>query len=813
MVALGAQAQIQPALERLRVLASVLMIGAHPDDENTALLAYFARGRKARAAYLSVTRGEGGQNLIGSEQGDLLGLIRTQELLGARRIDGGEQFFTRAIDFGFSKSEEETLAKWGRERVLADMVWIMRSFRPDVVVLRFSGTGRDGHGHHTASASLGREAFAAAADKSRFPEQLKRVEPWQARRLLWNVFSFTPQQEKEAGTLAARVEIDAGAYDPILGYSYAEIAGMARSMHRSQGFGAPQRRGPAKNYFLHLAGEPAVKDVLDGIDTTWNRLPGGGEVDRILAEAVRTFQAAHPERTIPLLVKARPLIAAIKHPWAARKLEELDEAVALCAGLWLDAVSDRHTAEPGSQIRVRAEALNRSPAPLRLVSVALERGAAVEAQPADVELRENEMVTRELAWKFKDDEPYSTPFWLARPKQGETYAIAEQALVGLPEGAPVLRARFRLRVESQELEVARPVRYRYVDRVLGELARPLEVAPAVALRLSQPVLLFPNEQARTVEVEVKANVANAAGEARLEAPAGWRVEPKSRAFRLADIGEQVALSFEVAPPKATGIAQLRAVAAVGTRQVAAGTEVVTYPHIPPQTLFPPAEARLVRSDIRVLAKRIGYVMGAGDEVPDALRQLGCEVTLLGADDLARGELGRFDAVVTGVRSYNVRADLRANQQRLLEYVKQGGTLVVQYNTLEFGQAGNTLARIGPYPLRVGRERVAVEEAPVAFPNPQHAALRAPNEISQADFAGWIQERGLYFASEWDPQYQPLLESHDPGEPPRAGGTLVARYGQGVYVFTAYSWFRQLPAGVPGAFRIFANLLSAGQTVQ
>jgi len=786
--------EIKLALERLNVLGSLLMIAPHPDDENTALLAYFARGQKVRAGYLSLTRGEGGQNLIGPEQGDLLGVIRTQELLAARRIDGAEQYFTRAIDFGYSKTSEETLAKWGQERILSDTVWVIRRFRPDVMVLRFSGTSRDGHGHHTASAIVGKEAFFAAADPKRFPEQLKWVEPWQARRLLWNTFGA----EEQAG----RLEIEPGEYDPILGYSYAEIAGMSRSLHRSQGFGAAERRGAAKQYLVHVAGEPASKSVFEGVDITWNRVSGGAEIGRILAEAARSFEPAHPDQTVPLLLRARPLVAALKDPWAVRKLAELDEAIGLCAGLWLDASADRYAAVPGSKLSIRATALNRSPVKLWLTDVRIEPRASASGQ----ELRYNQPEVRELSWE--EEQPYTQPFWLAGPKQGDSYAIPDQMLIGLADSPPALRAQFRIRAGSEEIQITRPVWHRYVDRVEGERTRPLVFVPPVALELSESVLIFPGKESRKLEVEVRANAPGAAGEVRLEAPPGWRTEPPSRPFRMSEVGEQVTLVFEIAPPALAASALLEAVAFCGGKRFATGMNVIAYPHIPPQTLLPPSQAKLIRADIRTLAGKIGYVMGAGDEVPQALRQLGCEVTLLEAEELARGDLRRFEAIVTGVRAYNVRPDLRSNQPRLLEYVKGGGTLVVQYNTAE-----GTLARIGPYPLRVGRERVAVEEAPVTFPNPRSPLLKSPNPISAADFEGWIQERGLYFASEWDSRYQTLFESHDPGEPARAGGTLYARYGQGVYVFTAYSWFRELPAGVPGAFRIFANLLSAGKVLE
>ena len=785
------------ALERLNVLGSVLMIGAHPDDEHTPTLAYFARGRLMRAGYVSVTRGEGGQNLLGPEQGDLLGLIRTEELLAARRIDGAEQFFTRAIDFGFSKSPQETLDKWGREGVLSDLVWIIRRFRPDVIVLCFSGTPRDGHGHHQASALLGKEAFSAAADRSRFPEQLKWVEPWQARRVVWNVYGAA------TGT-PGQISIETGDYNPVLGYSYIEIAALSRSMHQSQGMGAPRRRGSATANLVPVAGEAALKDLFDGIDTTWNRVPGGAEVGRILAEAARSLDPAQPEKVVPQLLEAKRRLKGLDDPWARRKRGELDEALALCAGLWLDATTDRADFVPGSTMNVHATALNRSHFPIRLTGIGLGSD-----NPLDVALPFNQPSTQEFTWKVPADAKYSQPYWLVEPRHGEAYTISDQQMVGAPENPPVLCARFHLRVESEDLELARPVVNRYVDRLRGELMRPVSIVPPVALEFVEPVLVFPTQQTKRVEVAIKGNLTGAAGEVRLEAPAGWRVEPASRKFQFND-GEQMTLAFEITPPAAATRARIMAYAWLGEQRIGSGMQVVAYPHIHPRAIFPPSAAEAVRADMRTLARRVGYVMGAGDEMPQALRQLGCEVTLLGADDLATGDLARFDAIVTGVRAYNVRADLRANQHRLLEYAENGGTLVVQYNVLDYGTVPQALDKIGPYPIKIGRDRVTVEESPVSFPDPASPLLRTPNRITEADFDGWVQERGLYFASEWDPKYRTLFESHDPGETPKPGGTLYVPYGKGAYVFTAYSWFRQLPAGVPGAFRVFANLLSAGQ---
>jgi len=783
--------EIEQALQALNVLGGVLMIAAHPDDENTAVLAYFARGRHMRTAYLSATRGEGGQNLIGPEQGDLLGVIRTQELLAARRIDGAGQFFTRAIDFGFTKSADETIARWGRERTVSDMTWVIRTFRPDVILLRFSGTPRDGHGQHQASAWLAREAFAAAGDATRFPEQLKFVRPWQPRRLLWNSFSFTAEQEREAARMPHRVEIDTGAFNPVLGRSYNEIAGMSRSQHRSQGMGSPERRGPSRNYFVHVAGEPAARDLFDGIDTTWNRVPGGAPIAALLGEALRTFRPGHPEEAVPLLLEARPLVAAIRDPWGAVKLKELDEAIALCSGLWLAADASRWDVVPGSTVDVRLTALNRSPVPLRLVRVELNGKTETASQP----LADNQPLIRTMQVEIAGDQPYSQPFWLARPNNGSYYEIDRQSDIGVPENPPVLSARFVLEAGGAEFALERAVQYRYVDHVVGEQTRPLAVVPKVALNVPEEVVVFPSATPKPLRVEVLANAAQPAAPLRPEAPDGW--EASAAGYPALAAGERREVQLELKPPAGDSVARLQLDSAFGMR-------VISYPHIPPQVVFPPAETRLVRVDVRVTARRVGYIMGAGDRMPEALRQMGCEVVLLPAGDVEHGDLTSFDAIVAGVRAYNTRADLRANHARLMQYVEGGGTYIVQYNVLD-----NTLrGDIGPYPITIGRGRVSVEEAPVEFVDADSPLLRAPNAITARDFEGWIQERGLYFASRWDPRYKTVLASHDPGEKPLAGGELWTRYGKGVYIFTAYSWFRELPAGVPGAFRLFANRLSA-----
>jgi LmbE family N-acetylglucosaminyl deacetylase len=813
---LSGSAQARLSLDRLNVVGSVLMIAAHPDDENTALLAYLARGRKVRTGYLSLTRGEGGQNLIGAEQGDALGIIRTQELLAARRIDGAEQFFTRAIDFGFTKTPQECFEKWGRDKILSDVVWVIRRFRPDVIILRFSGTPRDGHGQHQASAILGREAFSVAADPKRFPEQLKWVQPWQAKRLMWNPGAFTKEQRAEVEKMPNRITVDPGDYDPVLGHSYAEIAGMSRSMHRSQGMGAAERKGSAKDYLITQSGPPATHDIFDGIDISWNRIAGGEPVGQVMAEAAKTFDPENPDRTVPLLLKAEKLMAPLHDPWVALKQHELSDTIALCTGLWLDADADKYAVTPGGSLKFNATALDRDHMAVQVKSVDIEGiSPATTKDKFGGVLPFNEPQVYTLNTTIPEHEPLSQPYWLVEPKQGDTYTIPNQLDVGLPENPPLFEAHFHLRIESQDVDVVRPVDYRYIERAQGELTRPVVVEPPVSLQWSQSAILFPNGSARNVELQVQANVAKAAGKVQIQLPPGWRVSSPSGDFHLTSPGEQSEVSFSLTPPANNAQGVLAASAKAGDETVTTSMETISYPHIPTQVLFPPATAKLVRADVRLLAKTIGYVMGAGDDMPQALQQMGADVTLLSPDDLAEGNLSRFDAIVTGVRAYNVRADLRANEGRLLDYVKNGGTLVVQYNVADggnpFGGSPTLLANIGPYPLTTGRERVTVEEAPVQFVNPSSPLLHKPNEITASDFEGWIQERGLYFASKWDQHYQPLFETHDPMQKPQTGVTLYTRYGKGAYVFTAFSWFRELPAGVPGAFRIFANLLSAGKT--
>ncbi|WP_031500487.1 PIG-L family deacetylase [Bryobacter aggregatus] len=806
--------EVKQALDKLTVVGSVMMIAAHPDDENTGVIAYYARGKKVRTAYLALNRGEGGQNLIGSDQGVDIGVIRTQELLAARRIDGGEQFFTRAIDFGFSKSAKETLDFWGKEKVLGDVVWAIRKFRPDVIIRRFSGTPSDGHGHHQASALLADEAFGAAADPKRFPEQLQYVEPWQAKRLVWNAFGPGGPPEPAGAASAARVSIDMGEFDPYLGYSYGEIAGWSRSQHRSQAMGAAERKGSQPTYFINIKGDPASKDLFDGIDTTWNRIPGGTKIGELLTRASKEYHPAKPTAILPYLLEARALLAPKKDYYSTIKLHDLDEAIALVAGLWVEFQADKYVAVQGTTSKMKLAAIERNDATITLQSASFRGATGVAPFSKETKLVDNTMLSIPLDWNLSQDAALTQPYYLIEPRTESSFTVNDRSVLGLPQGPAPVVATIKFLVNGTEIELTRGVTHRYVDRSAGELTRPVTIVAPISVRLTEDALVFPAAEARKVEVVLKANQPNRKGSLKLNVPAGWKTDPATLDFNIAAADEEKTLSFVVTPPREASLASVTAVATIDGREYTHGTHVIQYSHIPPQTLAPLAKSKLVRFDAKVLSKRIGYIMGAGDEVPDALRQLGCEVILLSDTDLTTGRLGQFDAIVTGVRAYNTRPDLRANAQRIFDdYVAKGGTFIVQYNVVEggfFGGDPSILSKVGPYPITTSRDRVTDEHAAVQFPKVDQRLLQFPNQIGEKDFDGWVQERGLYFANKWDDHYQPLFSMHDPGENPMLGGTLVTKYGQGNYIFTPMSWFRQLPAGVPGAYRIFANFLSAGK---
>ncbi len=788
-------AEIRLALDRLGVVGAALYIAAHPDDENTAMIAWLSSGMLVRTGYLAATRGDGGQNLIGPEKGEALGVIRTHELLEARRIDGGEQFFSRAIDFGYSKSPEETLSIWNEEAVLGDFVQVIRSFRPDIVITRFPVDGGGGHGHHTASGILAEKAFRLAADPNAYPDQLARYRPWQPTRLLWNAWRVPDP--------TGLLQVDLGAFNPILGRSYTELAGESRSMHKSQGFGAAERRGSLVNYLQVRAGAPATRDPFEGIDLSWRRVRGGEAVIPILDRAKAAFRAEDPSAIIPALLEMRDVVTKLNpsYGWemdtVERKTEELDELIRQAAGLWIEAVTEQTSGVPGTSVPVKVTVVNRSSIPMSIYVAP----PAPEAK-SDGALRINEPWTADLSMPIRKETELSHPFWLRDEPERGSYRIP-RGLVGAAVAPEPLAVPLVATIDGKPVPFLVPLMHRWTDPVLGERYRPFEVHPPVTANLSAGVIVFPRAERKRIRVALRTEIDNAKGAVRAVVPDGWNVTPSSVPFSLAKRDDEQFVTFIVTPPDAPAEGALRVVIeAEGWQPYSLSHVTIDYPHIPVQTLLPHAVAKLVRADIAIDGRRIGYVMGAGDEVPEMLRQIGYEVVLLSDEELESADLTVYDAIVLGVRAYNTRKRLPHLQGRLFEWVRQGGTLVAQYNTAE-----RDLPAVAPAPLRISRDRVTVEESPVTILAPGHAVLTSPNAIGPDDFAGWVQERGLYFPDEWDPAFEPLLGMADPGENEKRGALLFLKHGEGAFVYAPLSFFRQLPAGVPGAYRLFANIVA------
>ena len=793
------------ALQKLNVLGRALYVAAHPDDENTTLIAYWANGALFDAAYLSVTRGDGGQNLIGAELRETLGVIRTNELMAARRIDHGTQFFTGAVDFGFSKNPEETLGFWDREKILADVVWVIRRFQPDVIVTRFSPDDRVTHGHHSASAMLAQEAFRAAADPARFPEQLAYVKVWQATRILWNTSSFFFTARNQPFDPTGLATTDVGGFSPLLGKSYTEIAAASRSMHKSQGFGVQAQRGVRKEYFKFLDGEPFQSSPFDGIDTTWARVPGGAAVGAKITEAIATFRPADPAASVPALLQVRQALAQLpENPWVVEKRVALDQVIAASLGLHIEAVAARPSASPGQTLSLQLEAIN--PSNVDVKFRALTFPASGETISVAAALPANQSFKKTVTAKLPDTLPYSQPYWLRQPGTIGRFDVADQTLIGLPENPPAFPVDVMLEIDGQEIRFAIDPQHRKVDPVEGEVHQPLVIAPPVFANFANHVLVFGDSRVKSIPVRVTANADAFKGQLSLEAPGGWQVEPATIAVDLKKIGDEMTGMFTVKPPAASGEGTLRAVVSSDGKRYSLARQRVSYPHLGQITLMPAAEVKVVRADIRHKGELVGYLPGAGDDIPASLEQIGYTVKTLTDADLKAESLARFAAVVIGVRAYNMQDRMGVWLPELLAYVKQGGVVIAQYNT----SGDLKVENVGPFPLHISRERVTDELAEMRILAPQHPLVTTPNRIEKADFGGWVQERGLYFADTWDPAWTPIFSANDPGEKPLDGGLLVARHGKGYFVYTGYAWFRQLPAGVPGAYRIFANMISLGK---
>lgn len=795
-------------IEKLNFLGSVLYIAAHPDDENTRMISYFSNEVKAATAYLSITRGDGGQNLIGSELGALLGVIRTQELLEARKIDGGEQFFTRANDFGYSKHPDETLSIWDNNLVLNDVVAVIRSFKPDIIINRFNhknpGTT---HGHHTASAILSMEAFDLAFDKN-FKTQLLQDETWKPKRLFFNTswWFYGSRENFEKADKTNLISLNLGSFYADKGLSNGEIAAKSRSMHQSQGFGSAGSRGSQIEYLEFLKGDfPANKNIFEGIDTTWNRLKNGKPIGAIIEIVLKEFNFNNPAASLPNLLKAYKLINNLENSyWKQRKLFEIKNIIAACSGLFLDVTTSVPNSTPGAINNFNIEAINRSEYPITLKNVHFN---ALNAHTNNtVKLINNTAYSQSIELKLPQEMPLTAPYWLTTNGSLGLYNVTDTQFIGLPQTPKSLTANFELDFNGTVISIAKDVVYKYTHPVKGEVYQPFDIVPEISVAFNNNVFIFSDNKPQTIAIKITAFKENVSGKLTLDIPQEWKINPKEFNFEISEKNQSAIFEFEVYPPKKEMEGYVSPIVTSSNHVYSHNLVEIAYNHIPNQFVLMPEKAKIVHLNILKEGLNIGYIQGAGDVVPASLRQMGYAVTQLNNAQITPEILKQFNAVVLGIRAYNTNNEAQFYQKYLHDYVENGGTLIVQYNTNSQLKVND----VAPYPLKLSRDRVTEENAEVQFLNANHKILNFPNKIVQSDFNGWVQERGLYFPNEWDPHFEPILSMNDKNEAPKKGSLLVATYGKGTFIYTGLSFFRQLPAGVPGAYKLFANMLAAGE---
>ena len=799
--------EIFNSIQKLDFLGSVLYIAAHPDDENTRLIAYLSNEKKARTGYLSLTRGDGGQNLIGPELRELLGDIRTQELIEARKIDGGEQFFSRANDFGFSKNPDETLNIWDKKQVLSDIIWTIRKFQPDVIINRFDhrspGTT---HGHHTSSAMLSFEAFDKVNDINEFPNQLELVKTWQPKRLFFNTsWWFYGSKEKfDAADKSNLLNLKTGVYYKSLGKSNQEIAALSRSRHQSQGFGSTGTRGEEDEYLELLKGDlPKDKsNIFDGIDTTWNRLKGGTEIGIIMANVEKNFDFKNPSASVSELLKAYQLIEKLEDEhWKNIKIEEIKKIIASCSGLYLEAVSENQEVNPNSLLKVKLEAINRSSVKMNLKSVTSISKLSKEIDPTGLEF--NKDISKNIEFILPENLEYSSPYYLKEKGTVGMYRVDDQKNIGIPDVIRQVKITFNIDIEGIIVPFYKDVVYKTNDDVKGEVYQPLDIIPEISSSFAEKVYIFNSNKSRTIAVKIKSGKDNIQGKVQLKIPENWDVSPLENNFKIDKKGEEQIVIFTVTPSKETGENVIKSIITINGKTFDKTQIDINYPHIYKQIVLKPAEAKLLKLDIKIKNEKIAYIMGAGDEVPKSLKAMGYEVTILKPNEITAENLLKFDVVITGVRAYNVVNELKYKQEILLNFVKNGKTMIVQYNTTD----DLVTDKIAPFSLKISRDRVTEENAEVRFLEPENPILNYPNKITSKDFEGWKQEQGLNYPYEFDKNFTPIISSNDKGETPKNGAILHCKYGKGNYIYTGISFFRELPEGVSGAFRLMANMIS------
>lgn len=783
--------EIYEQIQKLNFLGKVLYVAAHPDDENTRLITYFSNHYHANTAYLSLTRGDGGQNLIGPELKEKLGAIRTQELLAARKIDGGTQFFTRANDFGYSKEPNETFAIWNKKEVLEDVIQVIENFQPDIVINRFNHrTPGTTHGHHTASAILSLEAY----------ENVK----FQPKRIFFNTswWFYGSEENFNKADKSKLLTFNANIYYPLKGKSNHEIAALSRSQHICQGFGTLGSRGEDLEYLELLKGTLPPKDNLfEGIETSWERVKGGENIAKILIPIEQNFNFQNPSIHIPELIKAYKLIQKLEdNHWKTIKSNEIKTIIENCLGLFLEGIASTEIATRNSEIEINLEAINRSDIHVNLESIRLLNQDKIYVNQL---LKNNEKYKKSVPFVIKSNIPYSNLYWLNEKQQDGLYMVSDKNLRNLPEVALPFPITFELNIENESFTFTKNLVFKKNEPDFGETYSPFVVAPKFSLQFLNKVAIFNANQTKEIQVKVTAFENNAKGILKLNLPNSWQVSPKEIPVSIGTKGETKTFIFQVTSSKSEETLQI--LAQIQSENNIFNQEVtqIKYNHIPTQTLLEASEAKFVNLNIKTKRKNIGYIMGAGDEVGKYLENLNFKITYLEAKDLESNSIQQFDAIILGIRAFNVVNDLKFKNKILFDYVKNGGNVIVQYNT-----TNNLVTKeIAPFELKLSRDRVTEEDAPVTFLSPKHPVLNQPNPITNQDFGGWIQERGLYFPNEWSNEFIPILAMNDKGESPSNGSLLVAKHGKGNYIYTGLSFFRELPEGVSGAYKLLANLIA------
>ena len=802
-------ADIFERLNKLKVCNTVLYVAAHPDDENTRLITWLSKEKKYRTVYLSLTRGDGGQNLIGTELGAELGMIRTRELMAARSIDGGEQFFTRAFDFGYSKRPEETLNIWEKEKVLEDFTGLIRQLRPDVMICRFPPDSRAGHGHHSASAILAKEAFEAAADPLRFPQQVKEYGVWKVNALYWNTFNFGSNN-----TLSEdQFKTDVGAFSPLLGVSYGELAAESRSQHKSQGFGVPSQRGTQIEYFTPVAGDTLSRNPFAGMVQYWDGSANKKVFLQELEKAIADYDFLRPSASLPALSSLRKKLQKLPaDPVIARKLRETEELMLLCAGFWSAAYSYSREYAAGDTLHIGLQAILRNhPAGKLLLNHVLVCDSILNDSLAFQKLYSKKLV-------LKGTQHSTQPYWLKNAPSKGIFNVDDGQRTTLPWNPAALSLRLQIVLAGDTLEHEVPVQFKETDPVKGELIHPVSINPIVTAELSENVAVFAGDSKRTFTLQLRYWGAVAGTDASktfrirtvYEKNVDWKLRTEVASVSFREKGEKISIQIDATPlsPQARTLKASFVLEDGEQTLTLQGRKVIQYDHIPIIQWYPPLTLELRRTDVRMPVNRILYLKGAGDEVAPMLRQLGCVVDEMTAAEAASADFSRYESIVTGIRAYNTDEDLPALYDRILRFMEAGGTFLVQYNTNSNLHPGKFRT---PYPYTISRNRVTEEDAPVTLAAAEHPLLNSPNKITEKDFEGWVQERGLYFASKADSAYTHLLKMNDTGEAPMDGSLIVCNVGKGRYIYTGLSFFRQIPKGVPGALRLFANLLQPATT--